>query len=100
MQTTKTYRIGWALCAESVIFGYVRWYLGGLEEHLPDVFVRHAEEFFQRLVFDQVELPQIANPSLTRKDPAEEHNLDYVDELDFLAYHIPDAGLKSGQLFR
>ena len=92
----KTYRIGSAFCVESVIFGYGRWYLGGLEHHLPDVFMRQVKELSQRLVFGRVELPQIANPSLTWKNPAEEHNLDHIDELDFLAYHILDAGLKSG----
>ena len=96
----KTYRIGSAFCAESAIFGYGRWYLVGLEKHLPGIFVRRAEELSQCLVFGRVELPQIANPSLTRKNPAEEHNLDHVDELDFLAYHILDACLKSGQFFR
>ena len=59
-----------------------------------------AEELSQCLVFGRVKLPQIANRSLTRKDPAKEHNLDHVDKLDFLAYHILDAGLKSGQLHR
>ena len=92
----KIYRIGWALCAESVVLSYGRWYLGGLEKHLTDVFVHRAEELSQRLVFGRVKLPQIANPSLTWKNPAEEHNLDHIDELDFLAYHILDAGLKSG----
>ena len=96
----KTYRIGWALCAESAILGYWRWYLGGLEQHLPDVFVRRAEELSQRLVFGRVELPQIADLSLTLKDPAKEHNLDHVDKLDFLAYHILNACLESGQLHR
>ena len=74
-------------------------HLVGLKEHLPDFFVRHAEELSQRLVFGWVKLPQIANPSLTRKNPMEEHNLDHVDELDFLAYHILNACLKSGQFF-
>ena len=96
----KTYRIGWALCAESAILDYGWWYLCGLEEHLPDIFVHRAEELSQRLVFGRVELPQIVSPSLTRKDPTDEHDLDHVDRLDFLAYHILDAGLESGQLHR
>ena len=86
-------------CAEPAIFGYGRWYLVGLEEHLPDVFVCRAEKLLQHLVFGRVELPYIVSPSLTRKDPTEEHNLDHVDELDFLTYHILDACLKSGQFF-
>ena len=95
----KTYRIGLASCAETVIFGCGRWYLVSFEEHLPGVFMRRAEELSQRLVFGRVELPQIAHPSLTQKNPMEEHNLDHVDELDFLAYHILYACLKSGQFF-
>ena len=85
---------------ESVIFGYGWWDLVGLEEHLPDVFVHRVEELPQHLVFGRVELPQIVSPSLTRKNPAEEHDLDHIDKLDFLAYHILDAAMKSGQLHR
>ena len=51
-------------------------------------------------MFGRVKLPHIISPSLTWKDPADEHDLDHVDKLDFLAYHIFDAGLKSGQLHR
>ena len=61
--------------------------------------MRHVKELSQRLMFGWVELPQIANLSLERKDPVEEHNLYYVNELNFLAYHILDAGLESGQLY-
>ena len=50
------------------------------------------------MVFGRVELPHIECPSLTREDPAEEHDPDHVDKLDFLAYHILDAVLESGQL--
>ena len=28
---------------------------------------------------------------LTREDPADEHDLDYVDKLELLACHIPDT---------
>ena len=62
--------------------------------------MRRVEELSQRLMLSRVELPQIECPSLTREDPAEEHDLDHVDKLDFLAYHVPDAGLESGQLYR
>ena len=96
----KTYRIGLASYAQPAIFSCGWWYLVGLEQHLPDVFVHHVEELSQCLVFGRVELPHIISPSLTRKDPADEHDLDHVDKLDFLAYHIFDAGLKSGQLHR
>ena len=65
-----------------------------------DIFVRRVEELSQRLVLSRVELPQIEFPTLTREDPAEEHDLDHVDELDFLAHHVSDACLESGQLYR
>ena len=58
----KTYRVGSVFHAESAIFGYGWSFLVGLEKHLPNVFVRRAEELSQRLVFGRVELPQIANP--------------------------------------
>ena len=51
------YRIGMALCAESAILGKGRRYLGGLEQHLPDVFVRRVEELSQHLVFGRVWSP-------------------------------------------
>ena len=54
----------------------------------------------QSLVLGRVELPQIEGPSLTREDPAEEHDLDYVDKLKFLAYHVLDTLLESVQLHR
>src|SRR4051812_43330012 len=94
------YRIGMALHIESAILGKGRRYLDRLEQHLPDVLVRRVEELSQHLVLSRVELPQIECPSLTREDPAEEHGLDHVDKLDFLAYHIFDAVLESGQLHR
>ena len=98
MQNIKTYWIGGVLCAESVILGYGRRYLGGLEQHLPHIFVHRIEELSQRLVFGRVKLPHIEGPSLARKDPSEEHDLDHVDKLDFLAYHIFDTVLESDQL--
>ena len=48
----------------------------------------------------RVELPQIEVPSLTREDPAEEHDLDHIDKLDLLGHQVSDAGLESGHLFR
>ena len=62
--------------------------------------MRRVEELSQRLVLSRVEFPQIECPSLTREDPAEEHDLDHVDKLDFLAYHIFDTALESGQIHR
>ena len=60
--------------------------------------MRRIVELLQRLVLGRVELPQIECPSLTQENPAEERDLDHVDELDFLAHHVPDAGLEAGQL--
>ena len=75
-------------------------HLGTLEQHPPDVLVHRVVELSQCLVLGRVELPQNKCPLLARKDPAEEHNLDHVDELDFLVRHVLDAGLESDQLYR
>ena len=96
----KTYRIGMVLCAESTVLGKGRRYLGALEQHLLDVLVHRVEELSQRLVLGRVELPQIECPSLTREDPVEEHDLDHIDKPDFLAHHVSDTFLESGQLHR
>ena len=88
------------LCTESMVLGKGRRYLGALEQHPPDILVCRVVELSQRLVLGRVELSQIECPSLTQENPAEEHDLDHVDELDFLAHHVPDAGLESGQLYR
>ena len=96
----KTYRIGVMLCAESMVLGEGRRNLGTLEQHPQDVLVRRVIELSQCLMLGRVELPQIECPSLTREDPAEEHDLDHVDELDLLAYHILDTVHESGQLRR
>ena len=94
------YLVSRTLRAESAIFGSGCGSLGALEQHLPDIFVRSVEEPAQSLVLRRIELPHVEAPSLARKDPADEHDLDHVDKLDFLAYHILDAGLESGQLCR
>ena len=59
-----------------------------------------VEEPGQSLVLGWVELPQVESPSLTREDPAEEHDLDYVDKFNLLVHQVLDAGLESGHLFR
>ena len=86
-----------ALCAESAILGNARRYLDGIEQHIPNIFVHRVEELSQRLVFDRVELPYIVSPSLTRKDPTGEHDLDHVDKLDLFGYHVFKTILESGQ---
>ena len=58
-----------------------------------------VEEPIQSSVLRRVELPQIELPLLTREDPADEHNLDYVDKLELLVHHVLNTCLESGQLF-
>ena len=72
--------------------------LGTLEKHLPGIFVRRVEEPSQSSVPRRVELPQVESPLLTREDPANEHNLDYVDKFELLVHQGLDACLESGQL--
>ena len=57
-------------------------------------------ELAQSLVVGRVKLSQVEIPLLTWEDPAEEHDLDYVDKLELLACHIPDTFLESVQLHR
>ena len=59
-----------------------------------------VEEPGQSLVLGRVKLPQVKSPSLTREDPVEEHDLDYVDKLNLLVHQVSDAGLESGHLFQ
>ena len=94
------YLAGLTLRAESAILGRGCGGLGALEKHLPGIFVRHVEEPAQGLVLCQIKLPQVEGPLLTREDQADEHNLDYVDELDLVVHKVLDAGLESGQLFQ
>ena len=93
-----TYLVSWTLRAESAISGSGCGSLSAFEQHLPGIFVRCVEEPAQSSVLGRVELPQAESPLLAREDPADEHDLDYVDELDPLVYKVLDAGLESGQL--
>ena len=88
------------LRAESAIFGSGCGSLGALEQHLPDIFVRSVEEPAQGLVLRRIELPHVETPSLARENPADEHDLDYVDKLELLVHQLLDTGLESGQLLR
>ena len=94
------YLVGLTLRAESVIFGSGCGSLGALEQHLPGIFVRSVKELAQGLVLCRIKLPQFEGPLLAWEDPADEHDLDYVDKLEILVHQLLDAGLKSGQLFR
>ena len=81
-----TYLVSWTLRAESAIFGSGCGSLGALEQHLPDIFVRSVEEPAQGLVLRRIELPHVETPSLARENPADEHDLDYVDKLELLVH--------------
>ena len=92
------YLTGSTLRAESAIFGSGCGSLGALEQHLPDIFVRSVEDPAQSLVLCRIELPHVEAPSLARENPADEHDLDYVDKLELLVHQLLDTGLESGQL--
>ena len=80
------YLAGLMLRAESAIFGSGFRSLGALEQHLPDLFVRSVEEPVQSLVLHRIELPHVEAPSLAQENPADEHDLDYVDKLELLVH--------------
>ena len=92
------YLVSWTLRAESAIFGSGCGSLGALEQHLPDLFVRNIEEPAQGLVLRRIELPHVEAPSLARENPADEHDLNYVDKLELLVHQLFDAVMESGQL--
>ena len=46
----------------------------------------------------RVELPQAEIPLLAREDPADEHDLDYINKFELLAHQVLEACLESGQL--
>ena len=85
---------------EPTVLGCGRRYFRGLEQRRPRVFVLHAVEPLERLVFGRDELPQIECPPLAWQNPANEHDLDHVDKLDVLVLHALDAVLESSQLCR
>ena len=87
------YLVSLTLRAESAIFGSGCGGLGALKKHLPGIFIPSVEEPAQGSVLSRIELPQFKGPLLAREDPADEHDLDYVDELELLAHQIFDAGL-------
>ena len=90
-----TYLASLTLRAESAIFGSGCGSLGALEQHLPDIFVRSVEEPTQGLVLRRIELPHTEAPSLARENPADEHDLDYVDKLELLVHHVLNTCLES-----
>ena len=76
------------------VLGRSRPRLVGLEEHLPDVFVRSAKELQQGLVLGRTVLPQMASPALARKYPANKHHLDHIDKANILFGDTPDTTLQ------
>ena len=92
------YRMSATLCTDSAILGSGCGGLSALEKHLLGIFVCRVEEPSQSLVPRRVELPQVESPLLTREDPTDEHNLDYVDKFELLVHQGLDACLESGQL--
>ena len=92
------YLVSWMLRAKSAIFRRGCGGFGTLKQHPPGAFVRCIEEPAQHLVLSRIKLPQIKCPSLAWKNSADEHDLDHVDKLDFLANHISNIVLESGQL--
>ena len=77
-----------ALRAESAILSNVGRDRGALEQHPPGIFMSRVEEPVQSSVLCRVELPQSELPLLAREYPVDEHNLDYVDELELLVHHV------------
>ena len=86
------------LRAESAILGGGCGSLGALDKHLPCIFVCRVEEPAQSSVPHRVEFPQVESPLLTREDPVDEHNLDYVDKFEIPVHQGLYACLESGQL--
>ena len=88
------------LRAESAIFGSGCRSFGALEQHPPGLFVRSVEEPAQGSVLGRIKLPQFEGPLLARENPADEHDLEYVDKLELLVHQGLETGLESGQLLR
>ena len=80
-----------ALCAESAIFGYGRWYHSGLEHHLPNVFVCHAEESPQDPRASRIELPHLESLALAGENPVKKHHLDHISKAGVLLHYVLDA---------
>src|SRR4051812_1513964 len=69
-----------------------------LDQSPPDVFIRHVEELIKGPMLRRVVFPQSKISSLAREDQADEHDLDYVDELNGLVHQGLDAGEQSDHL--
>ena len=80
------YLVSRTLRAESAIFGSGCGGLDTFKQHPPDIFIRSVEEPAQCLVLRGIELPHTEAPSLARENPADKHDLDYVDKLELLVH--------------
>ena len=81
-----TYLVSRTLRAESAIFGSRCGSLGALKQHPLGLFVRSIKEPAQSLVLCWIELPHMEVLLLARENPADEHDLDYVDKLELLVH--------------
>ena len=88
------------LLAKSAIFRRGCGGFGALKQHPPGAFVCRIEEPAQRLVLFRIELPQIECPFLAWENPADEHDLDHIDEPELIAHQLLDAGSESRHLLR
>src|SRR3954468_21632250 len=61
--------------------------------------IRCVEEPTEGLVLRRVEFPQCKIPFLAREDQANEHDLDYVGEPDWLVHQGLDACLQPSHFF-
>ena len=100
VQKFSTYRGGRMITVEANVLGCLRPQLLSLEEHLPDCFVRHAEESLQGPGTGWVKLPHVLSPTLTRKNPAKKHHLNHTSKTRVLVYHALDAALRRCHLVR
>ena len=69
-----------------------------LKKQLPGAFVSTLEEPYQSLVLLRIEIPQRAASALARKNPADQHHLDDINELHVLGHHALNARLQRYQL--
>ena len=85
---------------ESAIFRRECGGFGALKQHPPGAFVRRVEEPAQRLLLFRIELPQIECPFLAWENPADEHDLDHINQPELLVHQLLDTGLEFRQLLR
>ena len=69
-----------------------------LEEQLPGIFVSSSEEPSQGLVLRQKEFPEREASALVGENPANQHHLDHIDELDVFIHHALNARLQCYRL--